>query len=205
MYKRQVKLQRVFCMIALIASVLVFAYSLGLVTDLYDSLYTAMYNPNDYDDSAVTGARIFYDIQPFNNQLMLAGLGLIILSLGLFLTNTHVRRRYYIGNYVSTAIWSVAALAVAVWGHIQVEAFKLQYLTTVNFEELKTYAERNKSYYTESTFWFDAHYIVLGVLVLAVVILVGNVIWKISLMKQEAALLNGSAAKTQSGAAAKAQ
>lgn len=205
MYKKQVKLQKVFCLMAIIASVLVFAYSLGLVTDLYDSLYTAMYNPNNPDDSAVTGARIFYDIQPFNNQLMLAGLGLIILSLGLFFTNTHVRRRYYIGNYVATAIWSVAAVAVTVWGHIQVEAFKHQFLTTVNFEELKAYAERTKSYYTDSTFWFDVHYLVLGVLLLTVVILVANAVWKTSLMKQEAALLAGSTAELEKGATAKAQ
>lgn len=198
---------------AIIASVLVFAYSLGLVTDLYDSLYTAMYNPNNPDDSAVTGARIFYDIQPFNNQLMLAGLGLIILSLGLFLTNTHIRRRYYIGNYVSTGIWSVAAVAVAVWGHIQVEFFKTQFLyghpdqgiPGVNFEELKAYAERSKSYYTDSTFWFDAHYLVMGVLLLTVVILVANAIWKTSLMKQEASLLAGSTAELEKGATAKAQ
>lgn len=203
MYKKQVKLQKVFCLVAIIASALVFAYSLGLVTDLYDSLYTTMSNPNNYDISEVTGARIFYDIQPFNNQLMLAGLGLIILSLGLFLTNTHTRRRYYIGNYIATAIWSVAAVAVTVWGHIQVEAFKHQYLTTVNFDELKVYAEKFNGYYTDSTFWFDAHYLVLGLLLLAAVILVVNVIWKISLMKQEAALLAGPAAKT--GAAAKAQ
>ncbi len=205
MYKKQVKLQRIFCLMALIASALVFAYSLGLVTDLYDSLYTTMSNPNDYDDSMVTGARIFYDIQPFNNQLMLAGLGLIILSLGLFITNTHTRRRYYIGNYVATAIWSVAAVAVTVWGHIQVEAFKHQFLTTVNFDELKEYAEKFNGYYTDSTFWFDVHYVVLGVLLLAAVILVANVIWKISLMKQEADLLAGSAAKDQRGAAVKAQ
>lgn len=190
---------------AIVASVLVFAYSLGLVTDLYDSLYTAMYNPNNPDDSAVTGARIFYDIQPFNNQLMLAGLGLIILSLGLFLTNTHIRRRYYIGNYVSTGIWSVAAVAVTVWGHIQVEAFKHQFLTTVNFEELKAYAERSKSYYTDSTFWFDAHYLVMGVLLLTVAILVANAVWKTSLMKQEASLLAGSTAELEKGATAKAQ
>lgn len=197
MYKKQVKLQRVFCLLALIASALVFVYSLGLVTDLYDSLYTAR--------GYVTGAEIFDDIQPFNNQLMLAGLGLIILSLGLFLTSTHIRRRYYIGNYVATAIWSVAAVAVAVWSHIQIEAFKNQFLTTVNFEELREYADRFKTLYTESTFWFDAHYLVLGVLLLTVVILVGNVIWKMNLMKQEAALLDGSAAKLTSGAAAKAQ
>lgn len=198
---------------AIIASVLVFAYALGLVTDLYDSLYTAMYNPNDYNASDVTGARIFYDIQPFNNQLMLAGLGLLILSLGLFLTNTHTRRRYYIGNYVATGIWSVAALAVTVWGHIQVEFFKTQFLyghpdqgiPGVNFEELKAYAERTKGYYTDSTFWFDAHYFVLGVLALVAVILVANAIWKVSLMNQEAALLAGHSDKRQADAPAKVQ
>ena len=190
---------------AIIASALVFAYSLGLVTDLYDSLYTTMPNPKDHMITDVTGSVIFYDIQSFNNQLMLAGLGLIILSLGLFITNTHLRRRYYIGNYVATGIWSVAAVAVTIWGHIQVEAFKHQFLTTVNFEELKAYAERTNGYYTDSTFWFDIHYLVLGVLLITAIILVANVFWKQSLMKEEAALLAGSDSKAASGAAAKAQ
>ena len=205
MYKKQVKLQKLFCMMAIISSALVFAYSLGLVTDLYDALYTTMYNPNDHSITEVTGSQIFYDIQPFNNQLMLAGLGLIILSLGLFLTNTQVRRRYYIGNYVATGIWSVAAVAVTIWGHIQVEAFKSQFVNTVNFEELKAYAERTNGYYTDSTFWFDVHYFVLGVLLLTAIVLVANVFWKRSLMKEEAALLAGSDSKAASGAAAKAQ
>ncbi len=197
MYKKQVKLQKPFCLLAVIASVLVFAYSLGLVTDLYDSLYTAR--------GYVAGAEIFDDIQPFNHQLLLVGLGLIILSLGLYLTSTHVRRRYYIGNYLATAIWSVAAVAAMVWTHIQVEAFKHQFLTQVNFTELKAHADSFKTLYTESTFWFDVHYIVMAVVLLAVVILVGNVFWKISLMKQEADLLAGSDAKQTSGAAAKIQ
>lgn len=197
MYKKQVKLEKAFCLMALISSALVFAYSLGLVTDLYDALYTAR--------GHVTGAEIFDDIQPFNQQLMLSGLGLIILSMGLFITHTHDRRRYYIGNYVATGIWSVAAVVVTAWGHVQVEAFKQQFLTTVNFEELKTYADNFKTLYTESTFWFDVHYLVLGLLFLVAVVLVANVFWKISLMKQEAALLAGDEAKPRSGAAAKVQ
>ena len=232
MYKKQVKLQRIFCLMAIIASALVFAYSLGLVTDLYDSLYTTMYNPKDHMDTAVTGSVIFYDIQPFNNQLMLAGLGLIILSMGLFLTNTHVRRRYYIGNYVATGVWSVAALAVTIWSHIQVSAFKSQFLfgggkypvfidgvqqftedgrailgphPAVDMTALKAYAEKNNSFCSDSTFWFDAHYVVLGILLLTAIILVANVFWKQKLMKEEAALLAGSASKATSGAAAKAQ
>ena len=193
MYKRQVRLQKVFCLLALIASALVFVYSLGLVTDLYDALYYAMYNPKNHLDSNVTGAVIFYDIQPFNNHLMLAGLGLIILSLGLYVTQTHNRRRYYIGNYIATGIWAVAALAVAGWSHYWAEFYKHQFQTTVNFEELAEYAKGGTLLLTrDSTFWFDIHYAVSGVLVVMAVVLVANVCWKVSLMKQEAALLAGA-------------
>ena len=148
----------------------------------------------DPNDTYVAGARIFYDIQPFNKALMWAGIGLLLLSFGLYITNTHVRRRYYIGNYCATALWSVAAVVVSVWAHGQVEYFKSVFLTTVDFPALAEYAEMYNSHYTESTFWFDLHYAVLGLLLLAVVILVANVFWKISLMKQEAALLDGSKA-----------
>ena len=43
--------------------------------------------------------------------------------------------------------------------------------------------------YTESTFWFDAHYVVFGVLVLIGVLLVLNACWKVSLMKEEAKIV----------------
>lgn len=205
MYKRQVRLQKVFCLLAIIASALVFVYSLGLVTDLYDSLYTAMYNPKNHLETNVTGAVIFYDIQPFNNHLMLAGLGLIILSLGLFITNTHCRRRYYIGNYVATGVWAAAALGVAGWAHYWVEHFKHQFQTTVNFEELAVYAESQKKLLltADDTFWFDVHYLVCGVLVVMAIVLVANVFWKVSLMKQEAALLAGAPAEAKGSAPAK--
>lgn len=203
MYKRQVRLQKIFCLMAIIASALVFVYSLGFATDLYDSLYTAMYNPKNHLESSVTGAVIFYDIQPFNDKLMLAGLGLIILSLGLFITNTHSRRRYYVGNYVATGIWVVAALGVAGWAHKWVQFFKHQFQTTVNFEELAAYAETSKTplLTANDTFWFDIHYLVAGVLVLMSIVLVANVFWKISLMKEEAALLSGAPAQKGSAPA----
>ena len=196
MYKRQVRLQKIFCLLAIIASALVFVYSLGLVTDLYDALQKAMFDPTDFTKSDITGAKIFYDIQPFNNHLMLAGLGLIILSLGLYITQTHARRRYYIGNFVATGIWAVAALGVAGWMHHWVAFYKHQFQTTVNFAELADYSAKfNTLLMTkDSTFWFDIHYAVMGVLVVMAVVLVANAVWKVSLMKQEAALLAGAPA-----------
>lgn len=201
MYKRQVRLQKIVCLFALIAGVAVFAYALGFATDLYDAFYEAVSMKTF--KSKIPGGELLYLIQPFNSQLLVAGLGLILLAAFLFITSTHSRRRYYIGNYVATGLYTVAAVGVPIWAHMWIEAYKAYFLTNVDFAAFKEYAERKKSLYTESTFWFDAHYVVFAVLILAAVLLVANAIWKVSLMKQEAKLLaNGETAKKDIAAAA---
>ena len=94
MYKKQMSLQRIFCLLSLAASVIVFVYSLGIMTDLYDTLYSMIPDPEELDNARVAGARIFYDMQDFNRGLLYCGIVLILLSCLLFLTNTHVRRRW---------------------------------------------------------------------------------------------------------------
>ena len=188
MYKKQMKLQKILCLLAISSSALVFIYSLGLMTDLYDSLYGTMTDPSDLSKTSVPGSIIYYDMQGFNNTFMKAGLGLILLSCLLFLTNTHSRRKYYIGNYVSTALQIVANVAVAVWAHGELIAYRAQFLS-IDFEALAKHAKRWKTLYTESTFWFDAHYAVFGVLLVVTALLAINAIWKCSLMKQERTLI----------------
>lgn len=194
MYKRQVKLQKLICLFALIAGVAVFAYALGFATDLYDAFYEAVSAKTL--KSRIPGGELLYLIQPFNSQLLMVGVGMILLAVLLFITSTQSRRRYYIGNYVSTGLYAVAAVAATVWAHMWIEAYKAYFLTHVDFAVFKEYAEKRNSLYTESTFWFDAHYVVFAVLILAAVLLVANAIWKVSLMKQEAKLLqNGEDTK----------
>lgn len=188
MYKKQMKLQKILCLLAIFSSALVFIYSLGLMTDLYDSLYGTMTDPSDLTKTTVPGSIIYYDMQGFNNTFMKAGLGLILLSCLLFLTNTHSRRKYYVGNYVSIALQTVANVAVAIWAHNQIVMYRAQFLQ-IDFEALAKHAKRWKTLYTESTFWFDAHYAVFAVLLVVTVLLVANGIWKYSLMKQERALI----------------
>ena len=188
MYKKQMKLQKILCLLAILSSALVFIYSLGIMTDLYDSLYGTMTDPSDLTKTSVPGSIVYYDMQGFNNTFMKAGLGLILLSCLLFLTNTHVRRKYYVGNYVSIALQAAANVAVAVWAHGQILLYRAQFLQ-VDFEALAKHAKRWKSLYTESTFWFDAHYAVFGVLLVVTALLVSNAIWKAVLMKQERALI----------------
>lgn len=194
MYKKQMIFQRIVCIFVLIASALVFVYSLGLLTDIYGSLAPAIdLDLSEYDENGniieyyedIKGAVIYYDMQEFNSQLTLVGIGLILVSLVLFIFCTNSRRKYYIGNYISVLLSVVACGASTVWALPIVEKYKQQFLTTVDFAAMKDYAEHWGSLYTESTFWFDAGYVVFGILILANILLVVNLVLKLILMKAE--------------------
>ena len=173
----------------LAASALIFIYSLGLSTDLYDAFYSTMRDPNNIYNTKVEGSWIYYDIQPFNTALTAAAIALIICSILLFLTNTHSRRKYYKANYVTTILNAVVSLGITVWGIINISAFRTQYLTTVDFAALKEYAEKWKTLYTDSTFWFDIGYVLFAILMVVVALSLFNLVWKRKLMKAEAELI----------------
>ena len=189
MYKKQLVFQKYACLFAVIAAAMSFVYSLGIITDIYDSLYSTMMNPNDLTQTFVPGSIIYYDMQGFNKTYMTVSIVLILTACLLYLMNTQVRRKYYIGNYFAIGVYSIATLGVTVWSHLQIEAFKVQYLTTVDFEALKSFAEMWNKPYIGSTLMLDLHYAVAIVAVLSVAALVGNMIWKIQLMKAEDALI----------------
>lgn len=172
----------------LAAAALVFLYSLGIMTDLYDSLYSTMRNPDDHTETTVAGSVIYYDMQPFNTTFTNISIGLIIVTLILFLTNTHSRRKYYIGNYIATGLSVVCNIAVSVWALSEISAYKAQY-QQIDFEALKAHSELWKTYYTDSTFWFDVSYFVFGLLLLLSVLLVVNLVLKILMMKEEKRLI----------------
>jgi len=189
MYKKQLVFQKYVCLLAVIAAAAAFVYSLGMITDIYDSLYSTMMNPNNLNETFVPGSIIYYDMQEFNRTYTNISIVLILTACLLYLTNTQIRRKYYIGNYVAIGIYSVATLGVTIWSHLQISAFKTQYLTTVDFEALKTFSEMWNKPYIESTFMLDLHYAVAIVAVVSVAALIGNMVWKIQLMKAENALI----------------
>lgn len=195
MYKKQMKMQRIACFLSIAAGALVFLYVLGMMTDLYDMLYTMVPMPDDPSSVKVAGAMIYYDMQGFNRTFLRVAIALLLASCLLFITNTHTRRKYYIGNYAAIGVNAVANVAAAVWAHGQIAAFKTQYLTTVDFAQLERRLSRAGTY-TESTFWFDAHLGVFAFSLLAVALLILCAVWKVKLMKDESKLIEaGKAAK----------
>ena len=198
MYKKQMTVQKILCLLAVIVAVILFLYALGIMTDLYDALYTTLrirvveggeggYGL-DVTERDVPGARVYTNMQPFNQWLVAASIVYILLAALLFVTNTNVRRRYYTGNYVSIGLFAAASVYIAVYAHPYIEAFKVRWLA-VDFAALKEYSETFNSTYTESTLWFDLHYGVFALMILAAVLLVACAVWKVMLMKEEAKLV----------------
>ena len=188
MYKKQLRLQKILCFLAIASSAVVFLYSLGIMTDLYDTLYSTMRNPADLTQTDVPGSIVYYNMQNFNAYFLKCAIVLILLALLLFITNTHTRRRYYIGNYVAVAAFAAANFYVAFEAHSYIEAYKERFLR-VDFEALKAHADLWKTAYTESTFWFDVHYVLFALTLLVSVGLILCTVWKIRLMKEEKRLI----------------
>ena len=188
MYKKQLTLQKILCLLAICSSVIIFLYSLGIMTDLYDTLYSTMRNPADLTQTDVPGSIVYYNMQNFNAYFLKCAIILILLACLLFITNTHIRRKYYIGNYIAVGAFAVANFYVAIESHGYIEAYKERFLR-IDFEALKAHAELWKTAYTESTFWFDVHYAVFAFSLLVSVGLVLCTVWKIRLMKEEARLI----------------
>jgi len=190
MYKKQLQFQKIICLLCVIAAAVMFVYSLGVLTEIYDGLYLATDPKKPTDDGRVAGSTIYYQMQQFNSDFVNISIVLILLAALLFMMNTHIRRKYYISNYISIGLYSVASVAAAVWSHIQIEAYKHQYLTTVDFEALKELCEMKNKPFIQSTMMLDLHYVVAGFMLVTTIALVVNMIWKITLMREENALIN---------------
>jgi len=231
MYKKQMTVQKIVCIAVLAAAVLLFITTLGMSTDLYEIL-NSCFEPGqttityfDWDTfqnvtltstsplgwEHVAGAALYTEIQDFNKLAVRLALVLIIVSLLSFIAGNNTRRRYYIFNYIATAVIAVAFIAVSAYILANVIGIKHDFLTKVNFDNdeglpamtysLKTYAEMNDYViYSKSTMWLDFNIVacVLGMII--PVLFVCNTVWKYLLMKSEEKAINEGLAKKSDNA-----
>ena len=188
MYKKQMILQRIVCYAMLVAAALVFIYSLGILTDMYECKFA--YYAENYEKvpPKVAGTEIYYIMQGFNKDLTSCGIVLILLAVTQFVFQNHTRRKYYIANYITVVVNTVATVVASVWALGEISTYREQYLK-VDFAAMKERAEMMKFPYTESTFWFDISSVVFGFLLIATVFNVVNLIMKIVVMNAEKKLI----------------
>ena len=154
-------------------------------------------------DEGKNDATLYADIQGFNDILMYFGIVIIILGVLLYIAACNRRRNYYISNYIATGVCaggnialSVVAIALNIkWlGEFKNVDFAawLQY----NADGLANYEGADAegfTHFSDSTLWFNLGFVVYAIVIIASVLLILNLVWKIKLMQGEKKLLNGAA------------
>ena len=191
MYKLQMKFQGIITYLCLAAAALTFIYSLGVSTDAY------FLRSVESLGKEVPGLEMYYEMQPFNKTFTTYSIILILLAVACLVANNHTRRKYYIANYCTTILSSIANFYVAIWAFINVFKYKAMFLA-VDYSNLEKVPDRvliNAGIDPEnvmgpySTFWFDISILVLSVLIIATLLNVANMIFKTILMKEEKKVL----------------
>ena len=183
-------LQRITSYLLLAAAALVFVYSIGMLTDLYRSFHLFA-SWKESNRNFFEGAKLYLNMHPFNRELTIASIVLILSAVSLFVFRSHNRRKYYIANYITIVSNAVINIGISVWALINVFTYKSIFVNETDFEGFKKAAERYKFPYLspDDTFWFDIAAVVFAIVLAVTALSLFNLCFKIYLMKAERKLL----------------
>ena len=202
--KAQMKFQKWLCLAMIIVGALALLYafcymtgslselgqSINLKTSGHESKFVAAKGKND--------ALLFDEIQPFNTMMMYFGIVMILLAVVLYITACNKRRNYYVSNYVATGVCAGGNIILSLVCLIMNAHWRSEFLN-VDFETWHYYyqdlLDRDRIteagfHYGDSTAWFDVGFAVYAIIIVASVLLILNLVWKIMLMKGEKKLLS---------------
>jgi hypothetical protein len=174
-----------------LSAVYSFAYVSGSVQYLGEFLERNSKPYQPYFD----GAELYLDIQPFNNFLFYGSVVMILAAVLLFIMANHKRRNYYITNYIATGVCAGVDIILSIIFMAFNGVYRAQF-KNVDFEGWKAYneiimANGMSSAYSESTVMFDLGFALYSIIIVASILLVLNLVWKIMCMKSEKQLLSG--------------
>ena len=211
------RFQKYICLAMLIlgalALVYAFCYASGGLTQLGQLVEPTNQTSKFHAANGKEDATLFIDIQGFNDALMYCGIIMILLAVVLYITSCNKRRNYYISNYVATGVCAggniIISLILMILNGIWMGRFQ-----NVDFAAWKAWNERGiaewqdafkndpesltdailepYTHYSESVAWFAIGFVVYILIIIASVLLILNLVWKIKLMQGEKQLLNGS-------------
>lgn len=199
--KTQIKFQKAMCLTMLIVGALSVVYSLIYLTGSVSYMGIHYDYTQDPIEPLFTGAELFVDIQPFNTAMFYLSIGIILSAVLLFITATNKRRKYYVTNYVATGITVGYNVITSIILMAYNASFRSAFLNNTDFAEWKTVDIETrinfglKSAYSESTAMFDLGFAVYAIVIVASLLLVANLVWKLFCEKAERQLLTGSEIK----------
>ena len=211
--KTQMKFQKYICLAMLIAGVLglvyAFLYLSGGMAELGqckgERIEGGFDNPVDFIPAeGKYGYKLFEEIQPFNNVLMYCGIVMVLLAVLLYVTSCNKRRNYYVTNYIAVGACAGGNIVMSIVLMAMNASWRSKFLN-VDFDAWYKYSHKFEDFggevhYSESTLWFDLGFVVYALIIVASVVLILNLVWKILLMQGEKKLLNGTNTVVEGGA-----
>lgn len=210
--KTQMKFQKYLCLAMLVLGAISLAYAFFYMSGGMAALGQRSKVENEVIIPAFTAAegkydyRLYEKIQPFNNALMYCGIAMVLLAVLLYITACNKRRNYYITNYIAIGACAGGNIVMSIVLMALNASWRSKFLN-VDFDawhayEVSMFGEKTESYiYSESTFWFDIGFVVYALIIVASIVLILNLVWKILLMRGEKKLLNGTNTVVEGGAA----
>jgi len=200
--KAQMKFQKWMCLIMLILGALALLYAFCYMTGSLSELGYTINVTNGKRSSKFVAASGKYDallydeIQPFNTLLMYFGIIMVLLAVVLYITATNKRRNYYITNYIAIGLCAGGNIIMSLVALIMNAFWRGEFLK-VDFKAWKDFNTSGielglitTEHYGDSTAWFDLGFAVYAIIIVASVLLILNMVWKIMLMKGEKKLLS---------------
>lgn len=196
--KTQMKFQKIMCLIMLLmgalSAVYCFMYCSAGLANIGTTLDKSAGQP-DWDPVFEPAQRLYYDIQPFNNALLILSIVMILAAVLLYITGTNKRRNYYISNIVATAVVCVidfvASVYIMVQNGIFLSRFNELMADPAIIEKYQEFAARPDVDFVTSSWNFTLGFFVYALVILACIGLIINLVLKIKLMKGEKELLAG--------------
>ena len=203
--KTQMRFQKYICLAMLLVGALSLLYAFFYCSGALSELGQAMRIDGSQKVSIFTAAEgkydalLYNDIQPFNNLLMIMGIVMVLLAVLLYITGCNKRRNYYISNYIATGVCAGGDIVISIILLIMCGSWHAKFLN-VDFEAwYKAYevyfqlgTDASTIHYSTSQLWFILGYVVYAIVIVAAIILILNLVWKVLLMKGEKKLLDGS-------------
>ena len=226
--KTQMRFQKYICLAMLLvgalALVYAFCYCSGALTELGQSVQITTTDEGSARIPLFTpaegkyGVDLFYDVQDFNNLLMIMGIVMILLAVLLYITSCNKRRNYYVSNYVATGVCAVGDIVISLILLVMNASWHAKFLNVDfnawyfcdSYETYRAIGAGSKIHFAfdvpkdtpattvlqpdlGSQLWFILGYVVYALVIVAAIVLILNLIWKVLLMKGEKKLLEGSA------------
>lgn len=194
--KIQMRFQKILMLVTLILAALSFVYGLAFLTGGMGNV--RYYIPKDggiYTDT-INGLDFFQASQAYVGTVVILSIVFIVLAALLYFTSCHKRRNYYITNYIAIGAAALLALVIAVYSFICISVCMNYFYNGIDWEAVAANIRVNKNYPVgKSPLNFILGYILYFIIIVDVVALILNLVWKIKLMKGEKALLQNGLAK----------